>query len=248
MTRRSTPFSHRAVMRLAAAPSVGRRDAAAAHPAGCPAAGSAAVAPQRAAPCRPALGACARGASSGSGWAPTASWPRWADIERYFAQVAAASDRVELVSLGTTTEGQRLPRPRSSARPSTWRVSRRSGGTTCRLADPRALAADEAARRSSTASPRCVVDRRQHPRDRDRRDAGSQRAALRAGDEHRAPRCSTALRSLVIILDAVAESRRPPAGRRLVRAEPRHAVRERRRCRGSITSTRDTTSIATRSC
>jgi len=68
---------------------------------------------------------------------------RWESIERYFTLVADASDRVDLLEVGRTTEGQRLiaalvTSPRNLARLDAIQATNR------RLADPRTLAEAEA--------------------------------------------------------------------------------------------------------
>ena len=89
-------------------------------------------------------------------------------------------------------------------------------------------------------------DRQQHSRVGDRRHPGGQRAALLARHGHRCRDAGRA-RQRRRHSHPVAQSGRPSAGRRLVRAERRTRRSKARRCRGSITSTPATTSIATRS-
>ncbi len=72
----------------------------------------------------------------------------WPSLQRYFESVAAASDRVELVDAGPTTEGRRLiaaivSSPENIARLEEIRAD------ALRLADPRALD-DAGSRRSSS--------------------------------------------------------------------------------------------------
>jgi hypothetical protein len=69
----------------------------------------------------------------------------WQAIEAYFSIVAAASDRVELVEAGPTTDGNRIiaaivSAPRHIARLSAIQAANR------RLADPRTVSSEEAAR------------------------------------------------------------------------------------------------------
>ena len=78
----------------------------------------------------------------------------WDQISRYFADVAAASNRVELVTIGATTEGHRMiaaivSAPENIARLDAIQAANR------RLADPRTLSPDEA--RALTASHPAVV-------------------------------------------------------------------------------------------
>ena len=75
-------------------------------------------------------------------------------IERYFEQVAAASDRVELVELGKTTEGHRTVAAIVSA-PENIRNLARIRATNQRLADPRTLPQDDA--RTLAATHKAVV-------------------------------------------------------------------------------------------
>jgi hypothetical protein len=75
-------------------------------------------------------------------------------IDRYFEQVAAASDRVELVDLGRTTEGNRTVAAIISA-PENIRNLARIRTTNQRLADPRTLPPEEA--RALAASHKAVV-------------------------------------------------------------------------------------------
>ena len=88
-------------------------------------------------------------------------------IERYFEQVAAASDRVELVDLGKTTDGNRTVAAIISA-PENIRNLTRIRAANQRLADPRTLPQDDA--RTLAATHKVVRrDRRQHSRLGDRR-------------------------------------------------------------------------------
>ena len=75
-------------------------------------------------------------------------------IDRYFEQVATASDRVELVDLGRTTDGNRTVAAIISA-PENIRNLARIRTTNQRLADPRTLQPDEA--RALAASNKAVV-------------------------------------------------------------------------------------------
>ncbi len=75
-------------------------------------------------------------------------------IDRYFEQVAAASDRVELVDLGRTTEGNRTVAAIISA-PENIRNLARIRTTNQRLADPRTLPPEEA--RALAATHKAVV-------------------------------------------------------------------------------------------
>jgi hypothetical protein len=80
-----------------------------------------------------------------------ASWPQ---IREYFEQVARASDRVELVDAGSTTDGNRLigaivSAPENIARLDAIKAANR------RLADPRTLTPDEA--RALAATQRVVL-------------------------------------------------------------------------------------------
>ena len=69
-----------------------------------------------------------------------ASWPQ---IREYFEQVARASERVELADVGPTTDGNRLIAAIISAPGNIARLDAIRAAN-ARLADPRALAADEA--------------------------------------------------------------------------------------------------------
>ena len=69
----------------------------------------------------------------------------WEEIERYFTEVAARSDRVELIRYGRSTEGRAMlaavvSAPENIARLEAIRT------TNLRLADPRSLSSDDAAR------------------------------------------------------------------------------------------------------
>jgi hypothetical protein len=75
-------------------------------------------------------------------------------IERYFEQVAAASDRVELVDLGKTTEGNRTVAAIITS-PENIRNLARIRATNQRLADPRTLPQDDA--RALAATHKAVV-------------------------------------------------------------------------------------------
>src|SRR5215203_1156839 len=70
-------------------------------------------------------------------------------IERYFERVAAQSDRVELVDLGATTEGNRTIAAIVSASEN-LRNLEQIRATNQRLSDPRTLSPDEARRLAST--------------------------------------------------------------------------------------------------
>ena len=71
-----------------------------------------------------------------------ATWPQ---IERYFTTIAAASDRVDMVDIGPTTDGERLMAAAISSPENIGRLEQiRTDGL--RLADPRTLAPNEAAR------------------------------------------------------------------------------------------------------
>jgi hypothetical protein len=75
-------------------------------------------------------------------------------IERYFEQVAAASDRVELVDIGRTTEGNRTVAALVSA-PENIRNLSEIRAVNQRLADPRTLQPEDA--RVLTASHKAIV-------------------------------------------------------------------------------------------
>jgi hypothetical protein len=75
-------------------------------------------------------------------------------IDRYFEQVAAASDRVDLVDVGPTTEGNRTVAAIISA-PDNIRNLARIRATNQRLADPRTLSPDEA--RTLAATHKAVI-------------------------------------------------------------------------------------------
>jgi hypothetical protein len=75
-------------------------------------------------------------------------------IERYFEQVAAASDRVELVDLGKTTDGNRTVAAIITS-PENIRNLARIRATNQRLADPRTLPPDDA--RTLAATHKAVV-------------------------------------------------------------------------------------------
>ena len=77
-----------------------------------------------------------------------------AAIERYFEQIAAASDRVELVDLGRTTEGNRTIAAIISA-PDNIQNLARIRATNQRLADPRTLPQEDA--RTLAATHKAVV-------------------------------------------------------------------------------------------
>src|SRR5207302_409451 len=70
-------------------------------------------------------------------------------IERYFELVGAASDRVKIVDIGQTTEGHRTIAAIVSA-PDNIRNLDRIRSDNQRLADPRALSAEEARRIASS--------------------------------------------------------------------------------------------------
>lgn len=70
-------------------------------------------------------------------------------IERYFSLVAAASDRVKLIDLGTTTEGRAMPAAVVSA-PENIRNLDRIRAANLRLSDPRTLEPEEATRLAAT--------------------------------------------------------------------------------------------------
>jgi hypothetical protein len=75
-------------------------------------------------------------------------------IERYFEQVAAASDRVELVDLGKTTDGNRTVAAIISSAENIQNLAR-IRATNQRLADPRTLPQDDA--RALAATHKAVV-------------------------------------------------------------------------------------------
>ena len=75
-------------------------------------------------------------------------------IDRYFEQIAAASDRVELVDVGRTTEGHRTVAAIVSA-PENIRNLARIRTTNQRLADPRTLSPEDA--RTLVATHKAVV-------------------------------------------------------------------------------------------
>src|SRR5687768_16222276 len=67
----------------------------------------------------------------------------WKQIRQYFEQVARASDRVELVDVGPTTDGNRLIAAIVSAPENIVRLDAIKAANR-RLADPRTLPPDEA--------------------------------------------------------------------------------------------------------
>jgi hypothetical protein len=69
----------------------------------------------------------------------------WEEIERYFAEVAERSDRVELLKYGRSTEGRTMLAAIVSA-PENIRRLEAIRTANLRLADPRSLTTDEAAR------------------------------------------------------------------------------------------------------
>ena len=71
------------------------------------------------------------------------------DIEQYFQTIAAASDRVKIVDLGTTTDGHRTIAAIVSA-PENIRNLEQIRAANQRLADPRSIPDDEARRLAST--------------------------------------------------------------------------------------------------
>ena len=122
----------------------------------------------------------------------------WPEIQKYFQTIAAASDRVELVDAGPSTDGNRLiaaviSAPENIARLEEIRAAnlRLADPRTHREADARALAATQPGRRRH---------RRQHSRHGDRRDAGRQRAAAHAGDDATTRRRSACCSNVVLIL------------------------------------------------
>ena len=104
----------------------------------------------------------------------------WPALQRYFETIAAASDRVELVDAGPTTEGRRLIAAIVSS-PDNIKRLEEIRANSLRLADPRTL--DEAAaqrhRRAATGHRRA---RHEHSCHRDRRHANRAGAAAHAGD------------------------------------------------------------------
>ena len=167
------------------------------------------------------------------------------DIEQYFEAVAAQSDRVKIVDIGPTTDGHRTIAAIVSA-PENIRNLERIRAANQRLADPRTLPPDEARRLAATHKAVLAIGG-EHPRVRDRRHAGRQRAALLRSRPPPTPPTLDVLQNVVVILIPSLN----PDGHRLVVDWYNAARRARRskaaRCRGCITSTPATTSIATRS-
>jgi hypothetical protein len=121
----------------------------------------------------------------------------WPDIERYFTQVAESSDRVELVSLGKTTEGRNLlgvaiSAPENIARLEQIRLDN------LRLSDPRTLSsaeADDMVRRQPAV---VAIGASIHASEIGATQAANELLHELATSE--APKIQDALRSLVIIL------------------------------------------------
>ncbi len=121
----------------------------------------------------------------------------WPDIERYFTQVAASSDRVELVSVGKTTEGRNLlgaviSAPENIARLEQIRLDN------LRLSDPRTLPpaeADDLVRRQPAI---VAIGASIHASEIGATQAANELLYELATSE--APNIHEALRSLVIIL------------------------------------------------
>ena len=111
----------------------------------------------------------------------------WPALQRYFETMAAASDRVELVDAGPTTEGRRLIAAIVSS-PENIKRLEEIRANSLRLADPRTLdeAAANADRRTATGHRRA---RHEHSRHRDRRDADRAGAAAHARDLAAIPKC-----------------------------------------------------------
>ena len=165
-------------------------------------------------------------------------------IERYFELVAARSDRVRIVDIGPTTEGHRTSPP-SSARRRTSGTSSQIRAANQRLADPRTLPPDEARRLAATHKVVLAIGGSIHASEIGATQAANEllyalATADRSGDARRAAERRRDP-------DSDAQSGRPSAGRRLVPEDARARRSKAGRCRGCITSTPATTSIATRS-
>ena len=166
------------------------------------------------------------------------------DIEKYFELVASQSDRVKIVDIGPTTEGHRTIAAIVSA-PDNIRNLERIRAANQRLADPRTLPADEARQIAATHKAVLAIGGGIHAS-----EVGATQAAnellytlATAGD----PATLDVLENVVVILIPSLN----PDGHRLVvdwynkeKGTPRSRAA---RCRGCITSTPATTSIATRS-
>jgi hypothetical protein len=123
-----------------------------------------------------------------------ASWPR---IRQYFEQVAAASDRVELIDVGPTTDGSRLigavvSAPENVARLDAIKAANR------RLADPRTLAPEEARALAATQKAVLVIGASIHATEIGATQAANELLHTLATTED--AQLLTALRDVVIIL------------------------------------------------
>jgi hypothetical protein len=121
----------------------------------------------------------------------------WPDIERYFTEIAAASDRVELVPVGTTTEGRRsfgavVSAPENVARLEEIRQQN------LRLADPRTLSPREAAALAETQPLVLVIGASIHATEIGATQTANELLFELATSQ--APDVVAALRSLVIVV------------------------------------------------
>ena len=148
----------------------------------------------------------------------------WEEIQAYFSEVADRSDRVELITYGRSTGGRAMLAAVVSAPENISRLEA-IRTTNLRLADPRTLPEDEAARLARRPEGH-RRDRREHPCHRSRRDADGQRVALPARDNDRPAlaRDPARHRHPDHSLD---EPGWPRDGHRLVRQDEGHHVRGR---------------------
>ena len=131
--------------------------------------------------------------TSASAWAPTASWRRPTPSSATSSSSPPQSDRVEIVDIGPTTDGHRtiaaiVSAPENIQQPRADSRRQPAAGRSAHAAAGRGAPAGRDAQGRAR-------DRRQHPRLRNRRDAGGERAALHAGDRRPMPRRSTSCRT-----------------------------------------------------